>query len=71
MIHHVIYEADGSSSDPAIDPGGRIEPPTLSKVPLLGLKIQPRITPYLASDTKGSFIIDTPVSPTETLGNED
>lgn len=49
------------SSDPAIRPGGAIDPPTWSKVPLLDLKIQQRQSPYLASDKEASFIIDTSV----------
>lgn len=49
-------------SDPAVDPGGRIEPPILSETPLLDLRFQPRYTPYLAADTDGTFIIDTSVS---------
>ena len=49
-------------SDPAIDPGGRIDPPILSNSPLLDLKIQPRIYPYLAEDESGDFIVDTTVS---------
>ena len=49
-------------SDLAVDPGGRIDAPILSNAPLLDLKIQPRISPFLAEDEDGDFIVDTTVS---------
>ena len=51
-----------SCSDPAIDPGGRLEPPTPSAALLLDLQIRPRVQPYLEDDVTGDFIIDTTVS---------
>lgn len=49
------------SSDPAVDPGGRIVAPPRSPAPLLNLKIRPRAQPYLEEDIVGTFIVDAPV----------
>ncbi|KAF6220378.1 hypothetical protein HO133_003510 [Letharia lupina] len=50
------------SSDPAVDPGGRIVAPPRSPAPLLNLKIRPRAQPYLEEDIVGTFIVDAPLS---------
>ena len=49
------------SSDPAIDPGGRMAPPNLSPALLLDLRVRPRVQPYLEEDETGVIIIDAPV----------
>ena len=49
------------TSDPAIDPGGRLTPPARSLSPLLDLQIRPRVQPYLETDVTASFIVDAPV----------
>lgn len=48
--------------DPAIDPGGATLAPSKSTVPLLDLQFRPRMSLYLATDTTGSFLIDTAIS---------
>lgn len=50
------------SSDPASNPGGRLEKPRSLPYPMLDLQIQPRMRPYLEEDDYGFFIIDTPLS---------
>ena len=50
------------SSDPASDPGGRLEKPRSLPYPALNLKIQPRMNLYLEEDDYGLFIIDTLLS---------
>ena len=50
-----------SYSDPAVDPGGRLDPPSLSPVPLLHLQVRPHVQPYLDEDGTGALIIDAMV----------
>ncbi|KAK8003386.1 glycosyltransferase family 2 protein [Apiospora arundinis] len=50
------------AGSPLVNPGGRLEPPSLSSTPLLDLKITPRHSLYVASDEGGEFIIDAPIS---------
>ena len=50
------------SSDPAFDPGGRLERPRILPYPVLNLQIRPRMHPYLEEDDHGFFIIDTLLS---------
>ncbi|KAJ5802930.1 uncharacterized protein N7503_005380 [Penicillium pulvis] len=46
----------------SFEPGGWLDSPALSTVPLLDLKVRPRMSLYTASDEKGSFIIDAGIS---------
>ncbi|TVY68954.1 hypothetical protein LSUE1_G006159 [Lachnellula suecica] len=50
------------STNASFEPGGWLEAPKLSPVPLLDLSIRPRTNLYLANETYGSFIVDAPLS---------
>lgn len=52
------YRATNSS----FDPGGWFEEPPRSDVPLLNLRVRPRMSIYLDTDTTGSLLIDAGVS---------
>lgn len=55
---------DREFSDPAIDPGGRIEPPGLSSSPLLDLQLLTRYNLYLPDEAAGAAIVNAPVGHT-------
>ncbi|PYH97257.1 hypothetical protein BO71DRAFT_438914 [Aspergillus ellipticus CBS 707.79] len=50
------------SSNTSFNPGGWFEQPSYSSTPLLDLKVRPRMSIYLESDTTGSLLVDTAVS---------
>lgn len=50
------------SRNASFNPGGWFEEPEKSSVPLLNLKIRPRMTLYLDSDLDGSFLVDASIS---------
>lgn len=55
------------NSDPAIDPGGRLTPPSRLPALLLDLQIRPRVQPYLETDVTGTLIVDAPVRQTSRI----
>ena len=52
----------GYERNPASDPGGALEAPEKSTVPLLDLSIRPRMNFYLDEDDTASVIVDAFVS---------
>jgi hypothetical protein len=46
------------AADAADDPGGSLTPPTISHVPLLDLRVRPRMSIYVDGDEEASFIVD-------------
>ncbi|KAH8180247.1 hypothetical protein LIA77_01766 [Sarocladium implicatum] len=47
---------------PNVIPEGRMEEPTESKVPLLDLRVSPRHSIYVGSESKGELIVDAAIS---------
>lgn len=52
------------ASNNSLDPGGQFQFPTVQNVSLLYLKVQPRYSIFLESDSTGSFIVDAAISHT-------
>ncbi|KKY15758.1 putative glycoside hydrolase subgroup catalytic core [Phaeomoniella chlamydospora] len=50
------------ATNASFEPGGWLSDPEKSTVPLLDLKIRPRMTLYLDTDTEGSFLVDAGIS---------
>ncbi|RAL03212.1 uncharacterized protein BO80DRAFT_462933 [Aspergillus ibericus CBS 121593] len=50
------------ASNASFNPGGWFEKPSYSPSPLLNLKVRPRMSIYLDTDTAGSLLIDTSIS---------
>lgn len=56
----MIFES--SRRAPNVIPDGRMEEPTESKVPMLDLRVTPRHSIYVGSESKGEFIVDAAIS---------
>lgn len=50
------------ATDAAFDPGGRLSAPTTSTVPLLNLRVRPRMSFYVVGEAQGSVIVDAAIS---------
>ncbi|CZT21025.1 uncharacterized protein RCC_06886 [Ramularia collo-cygni] len=47
---------------PAFDPGGRLQPPAMTKEPLLDIRITPRYNIYDSNEVSGQFVVDVSTS---------
>ncbi|KAF2397957.1 hypothetical protein EJ06DRAFT_523356 [Trichodelitschia bisporula] len=54
------------ASNASFDPGGQLEPPPLSDVPLLDLQVAPRMSIYLSTESQASLIVSAAI--THTVG---
>ena len=61
-LHDTLTHLILSTSYPNYDPGGELYPPTPSSSLLLDLKIVPRHSIYVSSETTGAFIVDAALS---------
>lgn len=57
-IHHPL----SVHSNDSFNPGGWLDEPVRSTVPLLDVRIRPRMNLYLETEARGSFIIDAGIS---------
>lgn len=55
-------EAHGVYRNASFEPGGWLDKPAQSTVPLLDLGVRPRMNLYVPGDDNGSFIVDTEIS---------